>query len=415
MDAPEHDARSGTGETSPSPVLEPEDLGEVIARIAATGRDLESLTRPLLEALATLARLESTYLMVFDWDRGQQEVLFAFNWGQVNVVEGMRVGIATGLSPQALPGVTRSLETLPEAHPDSQVAREMGLRTYVSVPVVVARHQLWGMLCGASRAPQQVAEDVITVMEFLSKLIADHVIREQTAATERRAEVAEETLRNRAVFLAQLEHELKTPLTIIVGMARTLEMKWESMTEEDRNHFLSSVTWNAGILSEKIENLLVEARAEVQARSLTPEVVDLNQALVSTARGFDGAFPGHRILAEDSEEVTVVADPEALHQVLGLLLDNAVNYSPKGGTIRLVARRAGQKTVIEITDEGVGVPEKIDIFAPFQRGPEIDAGPSGVGLGLHIVRNLVEAMGGSVEGRRNPDRGSTFVITLPAR
>ena len=415
MDAPEHDARSGTGEPSPPAVLEPEDLGEVIARIAATGRDLESLTRPLLEALAKLARLESTYLMVFDWDRGRQEVLYAFNWGQVNVVEGMRVAIATGLSPQALPGVTRSLETLPEAHPDSQVAREMGLRTYVSVPVVVARHQLWGMLCGASRAPQQVAEDVITVMEFLSKLIADHVIREQTAATERRAEVAEETLRNRAVFLAQLEHELKTPLTIIVGMTRTLETKWESMTEEDRNNFLSSVTWNAGILSEKIENLLVEARAEVQARSLTPEVVDLNQVLVSTARGFDGASPGHRILAEDSKEVTVLADPEALHQVLGLLLDNAVNYSPKGGTIRLVARRAGQKAVIEITDEGVGVPEKIDIFAPFQRGPEIDDGPSGVGLGLHIVRNLVEAMGGSVEGLRNRDRGSTFVITLPAR
>jgi K+-sensing histidine kinase KdpD len=404
-----------TRDASSTPVPEPEDLGEVIARATANGRDLESLTRPLLEALSKLARLESTYLMVFDWDQAQQEVMYAFNSGEVNVVEGTRVAVAHGLSPEALPGVTRSLENLPEAHPDSQVARDMGLRTYVSVPVVVARHQLWGMLCGAGRAPRQVPEDVITVMEFLSQLIADHVVREQRAATERRAEAAEETLRSRAVFLAQLEHELKTPLTIIVGMARTLEVESQNLTEEERTEFLSSVTWNAGVLAEKIENLLVEARAEVRARSLEPEKVELNQVLRSTARAFDAAHPGHRVLAEESDGVIVVADQAALHQVIGLLLDNAVNYSPKGGTIRLVARRVGEMAVIEVTDEGIGLPEGIDIFAPFQRGPEGEAAPPGVGLGLHIVRNLVEAMGGSVEGRRNTDRGSTFVITLPAR
>jgi K+-sensing histidine kinase KdpD len=413
MEAPERHARPGTRDSTPLRPPERDDLGEVIARATANGRDLESLTRPLLEALSTLARLESTYLMVFDWEQSQQEVRFAFNSGEANVTEGMRVAIAQGLSPQALPGVTRSLETLPEAHPDSQVARELGLRTYVSVPVVVARHRLWGMLCGASTGPRQVAEDVISVMEFLSQLIADHVIREQTAATERRAEAAEETLRTWAVFLAQVEHELKTPLTIIVGMARTLELEWRTMTEEERTHFLSTVTWNAGILTEKIENLLVEARSEVRARSLVPEEVELGQVLTSTARAFDAAHPRHRVLAEDWEEVTVVADPAALHQVLGLLLDNAVSFSPRGGTIRLVAQRVGEKVVIELTDEGMGVPDGIDIFAPFQRGPE--AVSPGVGLGLHIARNLVEAMGGLVEARRNPDRGSTFVITLPAR
>jgi signal transduction histidine kinase len=112
--------------------------------------------------------------------------------------------------------------------------------------------------------------------------------------------------------------------------------------------------------------------------------------------------------------VTAVGDASALQQVLGLLLDNAVKYSPEGGTIRLTARRMEREVVIEVVDAGVGVPEDIDIFAPFQRGPGGELGPPGVGLGLHIVRNLVEAMGGSIQGRRNPDRGSTFAITLPA-
>lgn len=89
-----------------------EGLVEVVARVAGNSRDLESLTRPLLEALAKLAKLESTYLMVFDWSRSQQEVRFAYNARGVTVSEGMRVAIAQGLSPQALPGVTRSLQSV---------------------------------------------------------------------------------------------------------------------------------------------------------------------------------------------------------------------------------------------------------------------------------------------------------------
>ena len=371
------------------------------------------MTRPLLEALSKMGRLESTYLMVFDWAERQQEVLYAYNSEGPLVEEGMRVAIARGLFPEALPGVTRSIETLPEAHPDSQIAKDIGLQTYVSVPVVVARHRLWGMLCGASRAPRQVSESVITVMEHLAHLLAEHVVREQTAATERRAEAAEETLRARAVFLAQTEHELKVPLTIIDGMARTLAHDWESLTAEERRDFLDIVVTNVGRLSSQIENLLVEARAEVRARSLEPEEIELTQVLRATARAFDGAFPNHRVVSDTEGEVKVVADRGALEQALGLLLDNAVKYSPEGGTIRLTAGPAYGGAVIEVTDEGFGVPDDVDVWAPFQRGGVAQQVSPGVGLGLHVVRNLVLAMGGSVDARRNPDRGSTFEISLP--
>jgi K+-sensing histidine kinase KdpD len=389
------------------------DLGDTSAPVITHNQDLESVTRPLLEALSKMGRLESTYLMAFDWAERQQEVLYAYNSEGPLVEEGRRVAIARGLSPEALPGVTRSIETLPEAHPDSQIAKDIGLQTYVSVPVVVARHRLWGMLCGASRAPRQVSESVITVMEHLAQLVSEHVVREQRAATERRAEVAEETLRARSVFLAQTEHELKVPLTIIEGMARTLALDWESLTAEERGEFLDTVVSNVARLSGQIENLLVEARAEVRALSLEPRELEITQVLRATARAFDGAFPDHRVVSESEGEVKVVADRGTLEQALGLLLDNAVKYSPEGGTIRLTARAADGGGVIEVADEGLGVPDDVDVWAPFQRGSVAQQVSPGVGLGLHVVRNLVLAMGGSVEARRNADRGSTFEITLP--
>jgi signal transduction histidine kinase len=389
------------------------DLGDTYAPVITHNQDLESVTRPLLEALSKMGRLESTYLMVFDWAERQQEVLYAYNSDGPLVEEGMRAAIARGLSPEALPGVTRSIETLPEAHPDSQIAKDIGLQTYVSVPVVVARHRLWGMLCGASRAPRQVSESVITVMEHLAQLVAEHVVREQRAATERRAEAAEETLRARAVFLAQTEHELKAPLTIIQGMAQALAADWESLPAEERGQFLDTIVSNVGRLSSQIDNLLVEAGAEVRARSLMPDEIELTQVLRATARAFDGAFPDHRVVSESEPDVRAVADRGALEQTLGLLLDNAVKYSPEGGTIRLTARRADGGAVIEVVDEGLGIPDDVDVWAPFQRGSVAQKLAPGVGLGLHVVRNLVLAMGGSVEARRNPDRGSTFEIILP--
>lgn len=410
------DAAGASELAAPPNDTTPPRLGDAVVRAASAAQDLEHLTRPLLEALSKVAALESTYLMVFDWDRHEQEVLYAYNARGVTVTEGIRIRCPPGLSPEAFPGVTRSLEDLTDNHPDSQVAKDLGLRAYVSVPVVVARHRLWGMLCGASPAPSEVSETVISVMEFLALLIADHVIRQQTAAAEHRAEAAEDRLRTRAMFLARAEHLLKSPLTVVLGMSRMLRRHWETLPTGERENLLSTLEANAETLSRQVEDLLVEARSEVRARDLAPFALELSDLLPTIARAFDAVSETHHVVAEESSDIMVMADPSALYQVLGHLLDNAVKYSPNGSTVRLHVRKVDREVVIEVTDEGVGVPEDVDVFAPFVRGSiEATAGATvpGLGLGLHIVRNLVEAMGGSVTVRPEP-RGSTFVVRLPA-
>jgi two-component system sensor histidine kinase SenX3 len=98
--------------------------------------------------------------------------------------------------------------------------------------------------------------------------------------------------------------------------------------------------------------------------------------------------------------------------VLAHLVDNAVKYSAPGTDIVLRALpTTGGDILIEVIDEGMGIPEDVDVFVAFQRGA--DRGTPGVGLGLYIVRNLVRSMGGDVEAHRNPGVGSTFTVRLP--
>jgi K+-sensing histidine kinase KdpD len=379
-------------------------------------RDLEKLTRPLLEALAKLAGLESTYLTVFHWDRREQEVRFVHSVGEADIQEGSRLPLPAAVTRESLPGVTRSQAQMPRTHPDSEAAKQLGLLTYVSVPIVLAKHELYGMVCGASRRPRPVTEAVVSVMEFFAQIIADHMSRALVAAAEQRLLLAEEQMRARARFLAVAEHQLKTPLTSLLGAAQMLHDGWPSLTEEQRDQFLDIVMRSAEDLSTRVGALLVEAGADVHSRELSPVDLDLVEFVGMVTRTFDVEVTDHRVRADVDEGLTTMADPTALHQVLSHLLDNAVKYSPAEGAISVVGHRTAGGVALSVVDEGVGLPVGMDVFEAFQRGDREQVGLApGIGLGLHIVRNLVVAMGGSVTAEPNVERGSTFTVSIPDR
>ena len=396
-------------------VMTPGREGADVGRAVVRGGDdaLEGLIRPLLEALAKLADLDCTYLTVFDWGRREQEVRFVHRAGEVEIAEGTRLALPDGASREILLGVTRSPAQLPSTHPDSQAAKRLGLRTYVSVPVVLPRHELFGMVCGAGRRPQAVGEPVVALMESFAQVVADHMSRARMAAIEERAERAEEQLRARGLFLAAAEHQLKTPLTSLLGAARILRDGGPGLGEDQRDLFLDLVIRGALDLTSRVEGLLVEARADVQSRDLSPSALDLTEFVEPIARTFDAASD-HQILVEVEEGLVARADASALHQVLGHLLDNAVKYSPARGVIRVVGRATPDGAAIDVADEGPGLPSGVDVFEAFRRGDPQRAGAAGIGLGLHIVRTLVEAMGGTVAAEANDAGGTTFTVSLPS-
>lgn len=108
-----------------------------------------------------------------------------------------------------------------------------------------------------------------------------------------------------------------------------------------------------------------------------------------------------------------LGDSGPLYQVLGHLVENAIKYSPAGGAIRLRGGAIAEGVRIEVADQGLGLPPDVDIFEPFRQAESGEGQARGVGLGLHIVRTLLEAMDGSVTARPNPDRGATFTVVLP--
>jgi signal transduction histidine kinase len=236
---------------------------------------------------------------------------------------------------------------------------------------------------------------------------------ERLARAEARAAAAEGRLRSQTMLIAEAGHRLKTALAVINGWATTLEERWDHLDDARRRQGIAVIRRTSAGMAEDARRLLDDARAEMRLLDLAPVTIDLRDALEVNVAMLEGLSQTHAIAHATLPGVDVVVqvDPSALQQILGHLLENAVKYSPDGGTVTVAARRDDDGVLIDVTDDGVGLPEDVDVFAPFERG---DSDTDGVGLGLYIVRNLVRAMGGDVTATSNPDRGSTFSVRLPA-
>lgn len=225
---------------------------------------------------------------------------------------------------------------------------------------------------------------------------------------ERRAREAEQRLHEQSLRAAEAEHKLKTDLTVIIGWSNLL-MELSGDVDGFRPG-LEAILRSAERMSLETERHLAQLRAEMSTEGLAPQRLDLSQIL-HYAVGDWSSRPENPVTFSGVEGVRVWADAGALQQVLGHLIDNAIRHSPTATRVQVSCRRTDDGTAeLAVADDGPGIPEDIDIFAPFVRaGP---ARPDG-GIGLFVVRRLVTAMGGSVSAARRPQGGSRFTVRLP--
>ncbi len=218
-------------------------------------------------------------------------------------------------------------------------------------------------------------------------------------------------------FVANVSHELKTPLTVIRGYAETLA--GEDPTPEVRRSFLATILASAARMQRLVDDLLDLSRIESGAWSPRPEAVDVaalaQQVWAEVARTTDGERAFALELAGDA--TTVEVDAQALRQVLRNVLENAARYTPAGGSVTVRSRRTADAVVLEVSDTGPGIPGE-HLPRIFERFYRVDAARSrelgGTGLGLAIVKHLVEAHGGTVAAESRLGAGTTIRITLPA-
>ena len=243
-------------------------------------------------------------------------------------------------------------------------------------------------------------------------LTAEDVDLDEISRLRQRAEQAEERLRAHNLVLAEAEHRLKTRMAVISAWSATLDERWEELSEPLKREGVAVIRRSASDLARQASQLLSNARAGLVVLDLRPRPTPVRPLLDDLARSFSRVAPEHTVVVEADPSIRVEADPEALTHALEHLLENALAYSESGTTVTLRATARGSHTVsIEVVDEGLGIPDG-DLFAAFSRG-DTSAGTPGSGLGLYIVRNLVEGMRGGVAASRNPWGGSTFAVTLP--
>jgi two-component system phosphate regulon sensor histidine kinase PhoR len=223
----------------------------------------------------------------------------------------------------------------------------------------------------------------------------------------------------RRELVANVSHELKTPLAAIKGYAETLRLG--AINDQDHNlHFVRRIEEQADRLHKMILDILQIARVESGQESFEFCDVSVSDLLRQCADQFGAAAAVKQIeLAIDSpgEPLTVYADHEGVQTILSNLIDNAIKYTPAGSRVAVQARQCGSLIVLEVADTGVGIPEQhLDrIFERFYRVDKARSSELGsTGLGLSIVKHLAQAFGGSVSVESQPGRGSTFRVELPS-
>ncbi len=270
---------------------------------------------------------------------------------------------------------------------------------------------------------KRVEEALRQLNEELERRVVERTRENERLAREAaEVKVLQELDRLRSELIGNVSHELRTPLGLIKAASTTLLAEDVEFDRHTQRVLLQGITEETDRLEHIVSNLLDLSRMEQGRLRLEHCLTDLGQLsqraleAMQTQAALLNMAPFHFIYDFPDQPLMAQVDARRVEQVLRNLLSNAVKYSPRGGTITVSGRQERDHLVISVGDEGIGIPrtEHEKIFERFYRlTHESTFSVSGVGLGLTISREIVEAHGGRIWVKSRPGRGSTFYFTLP--
>jgi signal transduction histidine kinase len=230
---------------------------------------------------------------------------------------------------------------------------------------------------------------------------------------------SETAVRLRDQFLTIASHELKSPLTSLVGYAELLERRAteaNNFDERDRRAIHIMVQQTAR-LEKMIDTMLDVSRIEHGRISLAREPLDLNTLTTQVTGQMRLLLKRHVLdLRLADAPVEVDGDEMRLGQVLQNLIQNAIKYSPLGGTISVEVQHTSDQALVSVSDQGIGIPAEAlpHLFTRFYRAPNAEAWHiSGMGIGLYIAQEIIRLHEGEIEVSSEEGKGSTFTLSLP--
>jgi signal transduction histidine kinase len=333
------------------------------------------------------------------------------------------LGVVVSLIDESAPPGERALISAPRTDVSSRFHHTMplamgGRRWLMSCtlvddrPLAGAQGQEWGVLLAGLGATGLLAGYLSMVLERRSR--AEQLVEERTRALSQ----ARELDRMKNNFSSAVSHDLRTPLTSILGYAEFLEDGIGGELSAEQQTYVVQIMRGARRLEHLVDDLLDFARIDAGTFQLKRQPVDLAIALQEVTDSLRPQLDEAGLtVALDLPDAPLVASLDAprIERVLFNLLHNAIKFTEPGGSIRLRARREGDAVRCEVSDTGIGIaPEQIPKL--FKRFSQLEDGSvkGGTGLGLSIAKAIVEAHGGDIGVESERGRGATFWFTLPA-
>ena len=295
---------------------------------------------------------------------------------------------------------------------DPETLRQFPHQSDLFVPIRVKDRPVGGFFVIWWTARRSITEWEIRVLEGLSDLAG--IFLENAQLYRETAEA------NRAkdVFLAMLSHELRNPLGAIANAVAVLDRGGEGSSPKVTARLRQIIHRQTQHLSRLVDDLLDVARATAGKITLEREPVDLGEVASTCVRSLqDGERTRRHRLTLRVEAVIVNADPTRLAQIIANIVDNALKFTPSGGSVDVDVRREGRHAVFRVRDTGIGIdpdmlPRVFELFTQAEQGAARSTG--GLGIGLTLVRRLVEMHGGTVvAASEGHGRGAQFTVRLP--
>jgi signal transduction histidine kinase len=234
------------------------------------------------------------------------------------------------------------------------------------------------------------------------------------AEAEQHAQAAEAAHQRLREFLGMITHDLRNPLTAILGYLQLLHRRSAEITSEPQRRALSSIEAATHEIDRLVNDLQDAGTIGTGRFSIQTAWIDLLEVARSVINMHQAVTIGHQLILDAPEQLEGEWDGERITQLLTNLVSNAIKYSPSGGEVRVTVREVAGEAVVSVSDQGIGLSrEQIErLFQPFTRlysGREI----KGTGLGLYICKAIAEAHGGRIWVESKPGQGSTFSVALP--
>lgn len=305
--------------------------------------------------------------------------------------------------------IPRVADLPPEAHTEKEFLQAQAIQSLVAVPLLSDRSLRGFLGFDFVRTEQAWSEDIIALLKLVGEIFANALARKQAEAERKKVERLKDEL------VSTVSHELRTPLTSLRGFAELMLAR--DFPAAKKHMFLTIIQNEAVRLTNLINDFLDLQRMEAGRQAYNFEVLNLVPLLRKALAVFTAEEDDHAWRLEIPDTLPpVYADADRIHQVLANLLSNAVKFSPNGGQISVGIRQEETEVVVRVADQGMGVPPEVipHLFDKFFRADNKETRRiGGTGLGLALVKEIVEAHGGRVWAESTLGKGSTFFFALP--